>query len=132
MTEVFVDTSGFYAALDRTDLDHARAAQAFRSAVSDDWHLVTTNYIVHESMALIQARLGWAAVDAWLDHLLPLCQVVWVDESLHDLALARCRQGRQRRLSLTDCCSIQVMRQQGIKKFLGNAEHFSAEGFVQA
>ncbi len=91
--------------------------------------MVTTSYVIHESWSLIQARLGWEAVDAWRDRLVPLCEIVWVDESLHALGEARCRQARERRLSLTDCVSIEVMRQRNIQEFIGQDQHFSRQGF---
>ena len=58
MKTVFVDTSGFYALLDRTDPFHNTAKDAFQRAEQQKWRLVTTNYVVHETWALIQHRLG--------------------------------------------------------------------------
>jgi hypothetical protein len=36
---------------------------------------LTTNYVVHETWALVQHRLGWNAVEDFLDVMLPLCRV---------------------------------------------------------
>ena len=132
MKSVFVDTSGFYALLDRTDPLHSRCVDAFRRSETEAWSLLTTNYVVHETWALLQARLGWEAVDAWHDRILPLCQVLWVDERAHSLGEARCRQARERRLSLTDCISIELMRRRGIRAFIGQDEHLAREGFEAA
>ena len=129
MKSVFVDTSGFYALLDVTDPFQVGARDCFTRAAVEAWDMVTTSYVIHESWTLIQARIGWDAVDAWRDVLVPLCEIVWVDESLHSLGEARCRQARERRLSLTDCVSIEVMRQRGIAEFIGQDQHFSREGF---
>lgn len=125
----FVDTSGFYAFLDGTDPGHAASRDAFLAATSASRQLLTTSYVLHECWALVQARLGWAALDAWLDDLVPLCEVVWVDPALHALGAARCRQARERRLGLTDCVSIEVMRQRRIRDYVGRDEHFDREGF---
>ncbi len=129
MKPVFVDTSGFYAILDATDPFHPSARDCFTRARADAWSMVTTSYVIHESWSLIQARLGWEAVDAWRDRLVPRCEIVWVDKSLHALGEARCRQARERRLNLTDCVSIEVMRQRNIQEFIGQDEHFSRQGF---
>jgi predicted nucleic acid-binding protein len=126
---VFVDTSGFYAILDGSDPFHARALECFRRAQDEGWRLLATNYVFHESWALIQGRLGWQALDAWRDNVVPLCDIIWVDENLHALGEARCRQARERRLGLTDCVSIELMRQRGIREFIGQDEHFNREGF---
>ncbi len=130
MRRVFVDTSGFYAELDGTDPFHPTARSAFARAQAENWQLVTTNYVLHESWAVIQSRLGWAALDAWRDRLVRLCEIVWITRELHNLGEARCRQARQRHLSLTDCTSIEVMRQHGIHEAIVSDVHFDREGFV--
>jgi predicted nucleic acid-binding protein len=126
---VFVDTSGFYAELDGTDPFHPETKRLFAQAQHEQWKLVTTNYVAHESWAVIQARLGWDAVDAWRDRLVPLCEMVWVTREVHNLGEARCRQARQRHLSLTDCVSIEIMRRRHISEAIAFDEHFEREGF---
>lgn len=59
MIPVFIDTSGFYAFLDREDSSHSRAKDLFLRARDEQWILFTSSYVVHESWVLIQARLGW-------------------------------------------------------------------------
>lgn len=129
MKQIFVDTSGFYAELDGTDPSHNRAKEAFGLALSNKLILVTTNYVIHESWAVIQARLGWDAVNVWRDRIVTLCEVVWITQELHNLGEARCRQARQRQLSLTDCVSIEIMRRRGIEQAIAFDEHFDREGF---
>ena len=130
MTGVFVDTSGFYAFLDGTDPFHVAAKAAFERVIAQRLSLVTTSYVVHESWAIIQGRLGWGAIDCWLDRIVPRCEVIWVDERLHALGAARCRQARERRLSLTDCVSIEAMRRHGLAQAISADEHFAREGFT--
>jgi predicted nucleic acid-binding protein len=59
---VFVDTSALYALLVRTDEDHAEAAKAFRGLLEAGRSLVSTNYVLVETTALLQHRIGLAAV----------------------------------------------------------------------
>ncbi len=128
MKTVFADTSGFYASLDRTDPFHAEAARCFRQAKAEGWRLVTSNYVVHETWALVQNRLGWDAVDAFLDALLPLCEMTWVDEALYQAGVARCRRERQRQLSLTDCVSFELMSRLGLIEAIARDKHFARFG----
>jgi len=129
MNGVFVDTSGFYAFLDGSDPFHAAARAAFERALDQRLQLVTTSYVVHESWAIIQGRLGWEAVDGWLDRIVSRCEVIWVDDRLHALGTARCRQARERGLSLTDCVAIEAMRRHGLTRAIASNEHFAREGF---
>ncbi len=129
MKPVFVDTSGFYAFLDRTDPFHSEAKLLLLRAGDEHWQLFTSSYVVHESWALIQARLGWAAVEDWVGSMLPVCDLVWVDETLHLLGAARCRQAREGRLSLTDCVSFEVMLSRGCLHAIADDEHFRNQGF---
>lgn len=131
MKTVFVDTSGFYGALNPDDPYHARARDRLLRAEREGWRLITSNYVVQESWALIQARLGWAAVEAWQRAVLARCEIIWVDETLHRLGAARCRQAAERRLSLTDCVSFEVMHQEHAREFMGDDAHFEAEGFTE-
>jgi len=127
---VFVDTSGFYAFLDGSDPFHAESKKLFFRSRDEGWQLFTSSLVVHESWALIQARLGWDAVEDFVSSLLPLCEVVWVDERIYSLGAARARQARERRLSLTDCTSFEVMQLQHCREAIADDEHFQKSGFV--
>lgn len=130
MKPVFVDTSGFYAFLDRTDSFHGQARGLFLRARDEQWLLFTTSYVVHESWALIQARLGWDALEDWLHDLLSMCEIVWVDETLHRLGMARARQARESGLSLTDCVSFEVMTSRNCSEAVADDEHFRKLGYL--
>jgi predicted nucleic acid-binding protein len=127
---VFVDTSGFYAVLDSTDPFHMDARAAFERAEREKWTLRVTNYVIHETWALTQHRLGWGAVDDFLDVMLPLCQLEFVDAVLHALGAARCRQSRLRHLSLTDCISLEFMKREGITEAIARDGHFTRENIL--
>jgi len=130
MKTVFVDTSGFYALLAATDPAHAKVAAAFLQAERENWNLLTTNYVVHESWAIIQNRLGWKALEAFLDVALPLCEVEHVGEAMFALGTARCRQARHRKLSLCDCISFEFIRLRRIGWAIAQDEHFVKEGVM--
>src|SRR5664280_1218851 len=130
MKTVFVDTSGFYACLDRTDSFHPRALATFERAEKENWTLLTTNNVVHETWALIQRRLGWEAVEVFLKGLLPRCTVIWVDENLYQAAATRCRRTGERRFSLTDAISLELMARQKITEAIAQDEHFTRENVV--
>jgi len=124
---VFVDSSAFYAVLTTTDPFYPQARALFEQAERERWTLLTTNYVVHETWALLQARMGWKAVDDFLDVFLPLCRVEFVDPVLHAAGVARCRQAHLRELSLTDCVSFEFMRTHDITEAIAHDAHFAHE-----
>lgn len=128
MRQVFVDTSGFYAFLDDSDPFHIQARDLFLRAEKESWALLTTNYVVHEAWAVIQARLGWDAVEAWQDRVLSRCEIAWVGRDMHTQGAQRCRDARERRLSLTDCISLEFMRNRRLEEAIAQDEHFTRAG----
>lgn len=126
--DCFVDTSGFYAYLDETDPAHLQAIQLFQKAGKEEWCLRTTNYVVQETAALVQTRLGWNACDQWLNEVLCTVQVEMVADELHRMGMARWRQARLRNLSLTDCVSLAYLEQEGIREGIVFDRHFTDRG----
>lgn len=86
---IVVDTSAFFALLDRRDANHAAAVEYWTNTDDDD--LVTHAYVVVETVALVRSRLGVEAVRALIDRLLPATRVEMVDRSLHDESLSEHR-----------------------------------------
>ena len=66
MKSVFVDTSAFYAAINRRDRHHEEAACLFELATAEQWRLITSNFVLAETHALILTRLGRRFATAWL------------------------------------------------------------------
>jgi predicted nucleic acid-binding protein len=126
---IFVDTSGLYAVLDRDDHWHRAAAATWRQLMEGEEPLVTHNYVVVETLALTQRRLGMAAVRAVVEEVIPALEVAFVDERLHELALASLVAAGQRQLSLVDWTSFLFMRREGIEVAFAVDQDFVAQGF---
>lgn len=129
MLPCFLDTSALYALFDRAQDEYADVATAWEDLVRSDAPLVTTNYIVLELIALLQRRLGIDAVAAFVDHVLPFVEVVWITPETHGLALSILRTGRRRDVSLVDCSSFAVMRAAGVGRAFTLDAHFMEQGF---
>lgn len=125
---VFVDTSALFALLDRDDQMHDAAALSFPRLL-DTGSLLTHNYVVVETTALAQRRLGLGAVRALTTALLPAMSVTWVTPDLHAAATAALLAAGGRRASLVDWVSFEVMRQQGISTAFAFDADFAAQGF---
>jgi predicted nucleic acid-binding protein len=126
---LFVDTSALYALFDRDDSGHGAAAATWTDLLSGTRPLVTSNYVLVETAALLQRRLGLAAVHDLDDRILPLLVVRWITEDLHRRAMARLRRTDRRELSLVDCSSFLLMEAEAIRDAFALDLDFSAAGF---
>ncbi|MDA8180054.1 MAG: PIN domain-containing protein, partial [Deltaproteobacteria bacterium] len=99
---IFIDTSAFYALLDGDDAEHSRALRLWEKEPPVEGGLVTTNYVVLESMALLQTRLGMPAVRVFCEAILPLVRIEWIDEAVHAQAVSALIAADRRGLSLVD------------------------------
>lgn len=128
MPDVLVDTSAIYALLDRSDANHAAAAALLPQL--RDRQPVTHSYVVVESVALIQARLGIDAVRRLLDDLLPVFDLRFVGQDLHYAAAAALLAADSRDVSFVDRVSFELMRRTGIREAFAFDRHFEGEGFA--
>ena len=128
---VFVDTSAFYALMDRSDDCHPDAADLWKRLLETDCHLQTSNYIVVETMALLQHRLGFDAANLWRSNILDMVDVYLIDEAAHDRSFELWISMRQRNLSMVDCSSFVVMRQQKTETAFTFDDDFFKQGFTR-
>lgn len=126
--KVFVDTSALLALMDASDQQHAQASICWHALLKEELH--TTNYVLVETIALLQNRLGLTLVQPLLT-LLSIVEVGWVSEELHQAGIARLLQEARRRLSLVDCVSFEYMLREQITVAFTFDKHFAEAGFQQ-
>ena len=127
---VFVDTSALFALLDAEDSGHSLAFPAWGSGIDECADFVTTNYVLVETISLVQRRLGIDAVRILIDEMLPMIDTIWVTDADHATSLSLLLMAGRRHLSLVDCVSFTVMRRLGIREYLGLDPHFEEQGFT--
>ena len=126
---VFLDTSGLFSVFHKDDARHSLGAQVWHDLADSDTPLHTCSYVLVELSALLQRRLGLAAVDALGTHVLPWVNVLWIDESLHAQAVAGLLAARQRGLSLVDCAGFAAMRRLGLRRVFTFDQHYAEQGW---
>lgn len=126
---VFVDTSAFYALMDRSDSNYEQAADLWASLLEKDLCLCTGNYIIIETLALLQSRLGFEAANLWYRDVLSLAEILWFDVSMHNLAYELWLSLGRRKLSFVDCVSFVAMRRYKVEKVFSFDRHFVEQGF---
>lgn len=125
---MLLDTSGLLCLHHQAEPYHHVARQAYQTA-----HVRLTHGIVlAEFVALAQARrLPRQAALTFVADLTANSDIetVWVDESLHQRAMALLLTRLDKTYSLCDAVSFVLMRQHNISEALTTDRHFEQEGF---
>ena len=127
---VFIDTSAFLAVLDADDSRHEKAKAAWHKLLDADESLVTSNYVLVETAALLQNRIGIEAVRLFQEDVVPVLILLWVDEAMHSAGMSALLAAKRRRLSFVDCTSFEAMRKSGATIAFTFDGHFKEQGFA--
>jgi predicted nucleic acid-binding protein len=127
--KVFIDTSAFFALLDRDDQNHGSAKKSWIRLLDSNSLFITSNYVILETFALLQNRLGIVAARGFQEDLMPILHVEWVDSNIHNLAVSGLLAASKRKLSLVDCSSFEIIRRMSIKSVFAFDSHFRDQGF---
>jgi uncharacterized protein len=130
--EVFVDTSGLYALIDRQDALHPAARTRVELWLREGGRLVTTDAVVSETLTLARMRSGPLVALRVLDLIEQSVglRLEWVGTSRFDAAKAFLRRHTtEHRYSFTDCTSFIVMRELRLELALTSDRHFAEAGF---
>ena len=129
---LFLDTSGWLAAISRQEAAHERARAAYTEQMLGGGALVTTALVIAEMHVLLLELRGPAAALKFLDGVAadPSHEVVDVDRDLRLAAIERwLRRFADQDLSLTDAVSFEVMRRHKLRRALALDQHFALAGF---
>lgn len=129
---LFVDTSGWFAAISRREAAHERARAAYTEHVLGGGALVTTALVIAEMHVLLVKFSGPAVALSFLDGVAADAthEVVDVDRDLRLAAIERwVRRFADQDLSLTDAVSFEVMRRRKLRRALALDRHFAVAGY---
>ena len=130
MSRVFVDTSALLALLVGSDEAHEEAKEGFGRLRAERASLVTSSYVLVETYALLQNRIGIGAVRIFREAFAPLLDVLWVDEAAHERALDELLLRDTRTLSLVDSTSFVLMRANRVDRAFAFDRDFREEGYT--
>ena len=126
---IYIDTSAFFAILDSGDKFHKESKDTFLRLIGDKEIFHSSNYIIIETMVLVQNRLGLDALRAFQDDIVPIINIHWVDERIHDIAVSSLLVARRKNISFIDYTSFELMRLLGLKKVFTFDKHFEEQSF---
>jgi predicted nucleic acid-binding protein len=128
--EVFVDTSGLYALIDKNDASHRAAREAVAKILRDGRRLLVTDYVIDESVTLARARGGASVANRVLD-LVEQSQgirIEWIGPDRFAATRTYFRKHADHDYSFTDCSSFVVMRELRLDQALTTDRHFVEAG----
>ena len=126
---ILIDSSALYAILDRDDENHSAAKVTWDRLLERDEPLLVTNYVLVETTALIQHRLGMDAVRVLCGDVLPALGLHVITADDHGHAQNALLAADRRQLSLVDCSSFHVMRTRHVRTAFAFDAHFREQGF---
>ena len=126
---IYIDTSAFLALVNLDDPNHNQAMQTWENLIENEEKLICNNYVLVESIALIQRRVGLGAVSILHNDILPLIEVDWLDKDVHNSIVKALLKTNRRQISLVDNSSFDTMRRYGVETAFAFDSHFSKQGF---
>ena len=128
MQGVFVDTGAWYATIVRKDRDHKAAKQFLKD---NKLPLITTDYIMDETVTLLQSRVGHRYAVRFLDTLKTSQQthLIYLKPSHIAETIKLFRERPDKGWSFTDCSSFVLMQEYQIQIAFAFDEHFKQSGF---
>lgn len=130
--KVFIDSSGFKTWLDERDDFHFEAENIVNKILDREDVLVTSNYIIDESLTLLRVKCGLQKAMLLKKYLSDTKQTIKI------LRVSVSDEGKSWKLfekewsglSFTDCTCFALMKRIGIKRVFGFDKHFERAGFI--
>lgn len=129
--EIYVDTSGFYAMLVRSDDKHAAVLRILKEARRRKRNFITSDYVLDETATLLKARGLAHLLEPFFSKLdeSKAFRIEWTDsERFHECRAFFLKHSDQE-WSFTDCLSFCVMKQLRLQDALTKDAHFQQAGF---
>ena len=123
--------AALYAFVDRNDASHVVARDAVAGLVAAGKRIVTTDYIIAETVNLANARGGPMVAGRALDLIEQSAgiRIEWIGPDRFALAKAFFRKHSDHAYSFTDCTSFVTMRELRLIEALTTDHHFAQAGF---
>jgi uncharacterized protein len=128
--EVFVDTSGLYALVDKSDGHHRQARDVVEKLIRAGRRLVVTDYVITEAVNLANARGGSRVATRVLDLVEQSVgiRIEWIEAARFEKTKMFFRKHADHSYSFTDCSSFVTMREIRLTEALTTDRHFVKAG----
>jgi hypothetical protein len=128
---IFIDTSAWYAVEVEDDINHKAACKFLAQIASGKYGVViTTDYIIDETLTLLRSRRGLNSALDFIDKIRKSksIRVFWINEDLFEKALQTFQSSGSKTWSFTDCTSFALMRELIVSEAFSFDMHFREAG----
>ena len=133
--DLFVDTSGWSYYFDSRDALYPTFVALVRRAIRQKRHLITTNYVITELVALLQSRhlLPRPQIISTVNRMKadPTVEILHIDAATDDEAWKLLEARHDKEWSLVDASSFVLMWRHGMTEALTTDQHFTQAGFTR-
>ncbi len=131
MKRLFVDTGGWMSLADESDPLHIGSMKIRDRWLEQGGILVTSDYVVDETLTLIRMRISINAAERWWGQVSesPRVKWEWINTERAEKARAWFFKWKDKSFSFTDCTSFILLRELHITKVLTGDRHFKEAGF---
>jgi predicted nucleic acid-binding protein len=128
---IFVDTSAWFAGIDRKDQNHTVAIMHAKRLNKEKVPLITSNLVIHETVMLLERKASRKDAIRFYKVIQTDMQVdiIHATEELEDAGYALFQKYHDQDYSVTDCISFAVMREYTIARSYTFDRHFAEMGF---
>jgi predicted nucleic acid-binding protein len=129
--KLFVDTSAWLALNDKNDQHHSEAVSRSAAIRKQKIALITSEYIVDESITIIRYRVSHRAAVVFGDSLMSstILTIADITDEERFKAWVLFKKYGDKELSFTDCTSFALMMKLGLQKAFAFDNHFRQLGF---
>jgi uncharacterized protein len=128
---LFVDTSAWLALNDKNDQYHQDALLKKAIIKTRKIDLITSDYVVDETLTIIRYRVSHQAAVVYGDSLMNsrIVTIIGITENEKLAAWALFKKYSDKELSFTDCTSFALMKKLGLRQAFSFDDHFRQTGF---
>ena len=116
---------------DESDPLHGESIKVRDTWLEQGGVLVTSDYVMDETLTLIRMRIGIKAAERWWEQVSesPRVRWEWISAERAEKARVWFFKWKDKSFSFTDCTSFVILRELQIKKVLTGDRHFKKAGF---
>lgn len=123
-----MDTSAFYAIVDKDDENHKAASDSINKLVNEATELYTSNFVLSETYTLLRSNVGHSKTVEFIKKARYSFKVIHITEDIEERAVQIFIKYSDKDFSFVDCTSFVIMEDLDLEKAFTFDKHFKQYG----